>query len=833
MTEKENKKLPDSLTISWSVEDVICVGTSCGVPQNILEKMKDYKIDGATLLHLDQDAFMEMGVVPDLIEYEDMRGHMRLMISSETPAAAETARVSFHSSVMGHDDKDEDDIGPLVTVVYEGYVIKQGSKKKTSFKRRFLKLTSDGALTYHKNETSNRCLGELHLSDAKELLGPWEADWSDLGNNVPTEATIDKRVEIFFKERKFRFFCDTKEESQKWIDSLQKTNKMVSRVRTNTRTDFARVRDQYLKRMADTKKLVPIHSGWVYKLGGRNNSWKKRFFVLAKVGLVDTLMYWKDDRCLGAALANLRIPLIEGIRAGLDCKWVDKMPGNVDEMARFQVISDSRDYKMYTDTQEEAEKWVSVLQEAVRAATPHKKVSVGVLASLEDKTLSLHADKEESSDTWQDISPTAETEEDAIAVVVNDDVYQDEDEEDNEDVDQEFSGESSSEDEDEDDAMYIDRYLNMYNLPLTNERRKLFGKAVGIGRTLKNQKRHVIIVYNPVSGSGKAKKNVENMVIPILEIAGVNFQVIATEYRGFAREFAKDFDYTRTNGLVVAGGDGLVSEVVTGLYLRSDNLIESGFPVGIVPSGTANAMANELDAYVSETYVQLIGRAALMIAEGHKRKVDLISVKGTNHTTCGLSCVGWGLAGAVALKADQLRWLPGQRHFRYDIAGFVTLMKNWPLSCKGTFEFLVESENGEEKWEAEEIQMINMIATNCPKLGVDHPICKDVRIDDGKLAVAFMDGNHTRMEAVQAAMSMKKGNYLTEHKFMRNRCVRKFRMTPSKDSTVPLLIDGDPLELEEVEIEVHQKLLTVFCPKPKRHTKAASVISEAGAATPN
>lgn len=82
-------------------------------------------------------------------------------------------------------------------------------------------------------------------------------------------------------------------------------------------------------------------------------------------------------------------------------------------------------------------------------------------------------------------------------------------------------------------------------------------------------------------------------------------------------------------------------------------------------------------------------------------------------------------------------------------------------------------------------------------------------------------------------MSMKKGNYLTEHKFMRNRCVRKFRMTPSKDSTVPLLIDGDPLELEEVEIEVHQKLLTVFCPKPKRHTKAASVISEAGATTPN
>ena len=46
-----------------------------------------------------------------------------------------------------------------------------------------------------------------------------------------------------------------------------------------------------------------------------------------------------------------------------------------------------------------------------------------------------------------------------------------------------------------------------------------------------------------------------------------------------------------------------------------------------------------------------------------------------------LSCFGWGMSGAVALKADHLRWVPGQKNARYDIAGFVSLMKDWLVTC--------------------------------------------------------------------------------------------------------------------------------------------------------
>lgn len=33
------------------------------------------------------------------------------------------------------------------------------------------------------------------------------------------------------------------------------------------------------------------------------------------------------------------------------------------------------------------------------------------------------------------------------------------------------------------------------------------------------------------------------------------------------------------------------------------------------------------------------------------------------------------LTGTVALKADQMRWIPGQKKFRYDIAGFVSMVR--------------------------------------------------------------------------------------------------------------------------------------------------------------
>jgi len=73
---------------------------------------------------------------------------------------------------------------------------------------------------------------------------------------------------------------------------------------------------------------------------------------------------------------------------------------------------------------------------------------------------------------------------------------------------------------------------------------------------------------------------------------------------------------------------------------------------------------------VALTFLTLYSTA---ICTGHAERIDVIEIITSTYIKYGLSCVGWGLAGAVGQKADELRWIPGQRSARYDIAGFVTL----------------------------------------------------------------------------------------------------------------------------------------------------------------
>ena len=50
-----------------------------------------------------------------------------------------------------------------------------------------------------------------------------------------------------------------------------------------------------------------------------------------------------------------------------------------------------------------------------------------------------------------------------------------------------------------------------------------------------------------------------------------------------------------TNGIVVAGGDGALSEVVTGLLRRNDSdLAAKTYPIGIIPVGRVNSVAQAL-----------------------------------------------------------------------------------------------------------------------------------------------------------------------------------------------------------------------------------------------
>ena len=95
-------------------------------------------------------------------------------------------------------------------------------------------------------------------------------------------------------------------------------------------------------------------------------------------------------------------------------------------------------------------------------------------------------------------------------------------------------------------------------------------------------------------------------------------------------------------GIVAAGGDGTINTVVNAV-------VGIDVPLAILPLGTANDLARELDIPLdAET-------AARRITEGRERPIDLVEVNGRRFCTVG----GLGLPAVCALSVERVRNVGG------------------------------------------------------------------------------------------------------------------------------------------------------------------------------
>lgn len=96
--------------------------------------------------------------------------------------------------------------------------------------------------------------------------------------------------------------------------------------------------------------------------------------------------------------------------------------------------------------------------------------------------------------------------------------------------------------------------------------------------------RRILIIANPVSGRGKARRRGERMV-RLLSERGCSAELRLTSGPGDAAHLAAAG--AGADAVVAVGGDGTVNEVLNGLP-------EGGPALGMVPTGTANVLAKEL-----------------------------------------------------------------------------------------------------------------------------------------------------------------------------------------------------------------------------------------------
>lgn len=203
--------------------------------------------------------------------------------------------------------------------------------------------------------------------------------------------------------------------------------------------------------------------------------------------------------------------------------------------------------------------------------------------------------------------------------------------------------------------------------------------------------RRVVVILNPTANKRSAEKAFEKYCGPVLFLAGITVDIVKTESEGFGRSYVETELKELPDAILVAGGDGTLSEVVTGLLRRGGQSCK----IGVLPVGRTNTATNRifpmLPGRVEE--VQALTSAALAVVHGQTSKMDVLKIEilpeqgeeenGSKKPIYAMSSIQWG-AFRDALALRDKYWYYGG--FREQMAIFFNAIRSSRLNwdCRGT-----------------------------------------------------------------------------------------------------------------------------------------------------
>ena len=172
----------------------------------------------------------------------------------------------------------------------------------------------------------------------------------------------------------------------------------------------------------------------------------------------------------------------------------------------------------------------------------------------------------------------------------------------------------------------------------------------------------VHLLVNPFAGK-KRGRAVATEVIEHLKQAGVEVSAAYSAYSGHLVTLAADLAVNEGELIAVVGGDGSLSEVITG---RMATNTEQRDTFAIVPAGTGNSQAHDLGLASLEDAVEAMLR-------GRRQALDLARVElteglpgstGEPMVRFSHNLVTWGLGVDSTIQAEKMRWMGP---IRYDV----------------------------------------------------------------------------------------------------------------------------------------------------------------------
>jgi diacylglycerol kinase (ATP) len=184
--------------------------------------------------------------------------------------------------------------------------------------------------------------------------------------------------------------------------------------------------------------------------------------------------------------------------------------------------------------------------------------------------------------------------------------------------------------------------------------------------------RRVALIYNPAAGQGSSRRRLAiEQAVAVLREAGIEAETMETLAAGSAGALAEEAARRGCDTIIACGGDGTVHEVL-------QSLVGTDIALGVIPLGTANALAANLGLQTSP--VKAMRR--LLAAEPVRVPVGRMSYQdGSGETHARYFTVAAGV-GADALFLSRLDAGLKRRfgYFLYFVEGFrVWATHSFPL----------------------------------------------------------------------------------------------------------------------------------------------------------
>lgn len=186
--------------------------------------------------------------------------------------------------------------------------------------------------------------------------------------------------------------------------------------------------------------------------------------------------------------------------------------------------------------------------------------------------------------------------------------------------------------------------------------------------------RHITVILNPSANKRKATNDFEKYCAPLLHLAGIFVDIKKTESEGHARTLINTVG--GTDAIVVAGGNGTLSEVVTGLLRNVNEDTNKLVPIGnqpcsfktvvlyfytilgILPLGKNNNTAKAFFPTGKKLEkVQRLADATLAVIEEAVKPTDVMRIEILNDSTSkpvyAVDSLKWGAYRDADVRKDK------------------------------------------------------------------------------------------------------------------------------------------------------------------------------------